>query len=233
MTKEPETRFKEGLALGTLAALVWSLLPAWRVAGVSNAVAYAALAGSAALLMAPLAASLRLVKPDRRAFLGALLGLAMAAAPLSVLGALLKTKTHHRQLGGVTFALVGATLTLICVVLAMRMTDARRWRSLLTTCVATAATLSVGLTMWWLFAGSPPALRHAAVDAGVGLALLVASAIAPEMPAKMSRYGVPVWVGLSAIGVLLLRIDHSLGDVLSVQAPVVFGLGNWLGSLAG
>jgi hypothetical protein len=233
MTKEPETRFKEGLVLGVIAALIWSLLPAWRVAGVSSVAAYAALAGSAALLMAPLSGSLRLLKPDARAFLGALLGLATSSAPLSILGALLKMKTHHRQLGGVTFAIVGATLTVACVLISVRMTDSRRHRVLLTACAAGAAAVSAGLTTWWLFAGSPPVLRHAAVDAFVGLALLMAAALAPEMPTGTARYGVPVWVTLSALGILLLRIDHALGGVLSVQAPVVLGLGAFLGASAG
>src|SRR5687768_4629899 len=178
MNDEPAPRFKEGLVLGTIAALAWALLPAFRVHGdVSSLAAYGALAGCAAILMAPLAASVRLIKADARGFIGAVLGLATAAAPLSILGALLKSKTHHRQLGGVTFALVGATLTVACVVLTMRMTNARRGRTLFTTITAGVAALSGGITLWWLFAGSAPALRHSAVDACVGVALLAGAAI--------------------------------------------------------
>jgi hypothetical protein len=114
---------REGLGVGLIASLLWAVPASLRVdATVSTGLAFVGLVGAAALVLGPATALIGQVSlgrgtPGRAVLVGTLL----CAAPLAVLGALLHAGTHHRPLGGVTFAVVGALILAAAVAIARRL----------------------------------------------------------------------------------------------------------------
>ena len=111
------------LGFGTLAAVVSALpaLPRIVGAGGSAALGWLALTGGTALVLGPALAFARGVRTERMGSRAALLGLALAAAPLSLLAEALKRSTHHRPLGAATYAVLALALVSGAVVVAWRL----------------------------------------------------------------------------------------------------------------
>jgi hypothetical protein len=197
-----------GLLGAALTALVAALrVPAWPAA-------FVVLLGSSALVLVPVAALLadERARIARRAPAGALApaivaGLALATPLLARLLSALKTSTHHRPLGAVTFAVLAAFTVLGCCVLAVRIMSwtqdgsrpvARSARRLF---VALAA---AGPFFLLLRAAATPILRTGLFDLSLGLGLAISFQLIP-------------WPS----GVL--RSAHTLGFVLPLVA-VLLGL---------
>ncbi len=70
--------------------------------------AFVVLLAGAALIMAPLSVALASAGPPSLFTRSLTVGALLSAVPLLPFAAMLKTSTHHRPLGGVTFAVVSA-----------------------------------------------------------------------------------------------------------------------------
>jgi len=198
--------------------------------GVSAA---AALVGAVSLVVVPLGFWLRralergLPAADR----ALLAGTALSALPLALFGGVLKSTTHHRPLGGATFAVAALCVLAACIGLSFRLLGGQRprtvkspWQNLFT--------LGCGLSLVCaLLLGGARATRPSLVDF---LALLAAGAAAGaiSVPGWLQRLKLPlvlaVWVALLVGASLSLR-NPQLVRSLTTQAPVSFAALSWLG----
>jgi hypothetical protein len=161
----------------------------------------------------------------------------LSALPLALFGGVLKSTTHHRPLGGATFAVAALCVLVLCVGLSFRVLRGPRgrsngvvkfpWQSLFTL----GCGLSLALTT---LLGAARAARPSLLDFG---ALLAAAALAGSAPVPVSlgRLRLPVvaavWVALLACAVVSLTspLLPQLAGSLATQAPVCFAPLSWLG----
>jgi hypothetical protein len=197
-----------GFLGAALAALVAALrVPAWPAA-------FVVLLGSSALVLVPLAALLadERARLARKAPAGALApalvaGLALATPLLARLLSVLKTTTHHRPLGAVTFAVLAAFTVLGCCVLAVRVFSWTRDGSRPVARSARRLFLALAVAgpfFLLLRAAATPVLRTGLFDLSLGLG----SAISFQLIQWPSG---------------VLRLAHTLGVIVPLGA-VLFGL---------
>ena len=234
MKERPPGATSGALACGLLCSVPAALPALLRVLpdglGVSAA---AALTGAVSLVVVPLGLWLRralergLPMADRALLAGA----ALSALPLALFGGVLKSTTHHRPLGGATFAVAALCVLAACIGLSFRFLGGQRpsavkspWQNLFT--------LGCGLSLVCaLVLGSARATRPSLVDF---LALLAAAVVAGviSVPGWLQRLKlqlvVAVWVALLAGAGLSLR-NPQLVRSLTTQAPVSFAALSWLG----
>jgi hypothetical protein len=219
------------VALGLLCSLT-AALPGFIRASSLGLLALVALVGSVSLLVVPAGLWMRRARAagfpaaDRALLAGA----ALSALPLALFGGVLKSTTHHRPLGGATFAVAALCLLAICIGLGFRLWGGARaaskspWQSLF---IFAAAASLVGVMLLGTTAAARPAVVDftAAVLASVGAAYL-------KIPAWLERVKAAVpfglWVAL-IVGALLSIQSPGLARSLTTQAPVSFALLSWLG----
>jgi hypothetical protein len=160
-----------------------------------------------------------------------LLGTALSALPLALFGGVLKSSTHHRPLGGTTFAVVACIVLTLCIGLAVRVGRGRAssngsaWlaHSFRVACLGSAvAALALGL-------GRSHAL--VLVD-GVTLGCACAAAGLLKIPTKLAALPGVVAGALWALllsGGLLLTARPDLMSEARLRAPVSFAAFSWLG----
>ncbi len=234
-------RFGGFLGTCTLAALFASLPGALRVshAGEMDALrAWFCLAGLVLLptfLLVPLAARAR---EGLRGFVGALglehvAGAAMFVGTwlwfASALGLVLREKTHHRALGGVTFAIValgvGVFLALSARRLATILATIRAARptlgALLAASVIALSVLLLGLRVARAAPFLPQSSRAAMVD---GLALLLGIAFCARKTFDgrkwLARVGPPLALAVVAVAAHALETEPSFSRVIDRGAPL-------------
>jgi hypothetical protein len=193
-----------------------------------------ALVGATSLTVVPVGVWLRRAREAAlpRADRALLSGAALSALPLALFGGVLKSTTHHRPLGGATFAVAALCVLALCIGLSFRVwrEDSRRavkstWQNLFT--------LGCGLSLACAgLLGLAGADRTSLVDF---LALMAAAAAAglTKVPSWLARFTRPSlvlagWVALVACAILALR-DPQLVRSLTTQAPVSFAALSWLG----
>jgi hypothetical protein len=235
LKERPPGTTSGALACGLLCSVPAALPALLRVLadglGVS---AVAALTGAVSLVVVPVGFWLRrarergLPTADRALLAGA----ALSALPLALFGGVLKSTTHHRPLGGATFAVAALCVLAACVGLSFRFLGGQRpgtvkfpWQNLFI--------LGCGLSVAGaLVLGSARATRPSLVDF---LALVAASALAGavSLPGWLQRLKLPlvlaVWVALLVGAELSLRNHPQLVRALTSQAPVSFAALSWLG----
>lgn len=159
-----------------------------------------------------------------------LLAAALSSLPLALFGSVLKSATHHRPLGGATFAVVASILLAFCVGLALRVgrggagRDSRPvWlsRFFLVTCLAS-------------FAGAL-LLGVASVRALLDFVMLAGACAAAglwKIPTKLAALPVPavgvLWVVLLSGGLWLTWRPELMSEARA-RAPVSFAAFSWLG----
>lgn len=222
------------LLLGLAASLGAALPATWRVAQSGGpATAVVALWASVSLVVVPLCLWLRQAGEDeRRGSVRAIAaGAALSALPLALFGGVLKSTTHHRPLGGATFAVVALGVLALCLGLSLRILRKggsgavkSAWQNLFSLgCgLSLLGTLLLGAA-----AGSRPSLvDFLALAGGVAVAGLL------QIPGwlRAARPGVSFvgWAALIACGVLVTR-NPQLARSLPTQAPVSFAALSWLG----
>lgn len=224
------------LALGVLAAALAVLPAVARVLGGGvgqPAVAALLLWGSGSLVVVPLSLWLRrarlagLPRSDQALLAGA----ALSALPLALCGGVLKSTTHHRPLGGATFAVASLCLLALCIGLAFRAlrstphADRSAWQNLFL--------VGCGLSLLSVVAlGFAGAARPSLID---GAALLGAASLAARCPLPDALRRVPRWpvlLGwLALVGFALLAPKTpQLVRSLNTLAPVCFAPLSWLGA---
>ena len=196
-----------------------------------------ALWGAAALVAAPAAAALQLVKPSRGALASLLLGALLAAGPLTVFAQLIKRFTHHRPLGAVTFVLGALVVVLGGMAVAARLWSLAhapgRWQRLWQAVTLGAVTLPglwVALTVARTL--SEPVVRSGLLDATLALALIALAALA--RPAALLRRvpaaaAIGLWIAAAGAAALVPRLSPAVGASVHHAGPVFMALGGWLG----
>ena len=155
-----------------------------------------------------------------------LFGTALSALPLALFGGVLKSTTHHRPLGGATFAVVACVVLASCIGLARRVGSAAGIAPWLKQFFSACSGLSLLVTVA-LAARS----AHVLVDFLV-LAAACAGAGLVKIPNVLAR--VPGLVSVGAWGLLvlcglLLAGDPGLSRDLRARAPISFAALSWLG----
>jgi hypothetical protein len=197
--------FRAGLLLGTLVATVSAALLAPRAD--RSLAAFVVLAGSGALALGPLLSGLAQARPLGPTARALLCGLGFASVPLSVLGALLKTGTHHRPLGAVTFAfgalfiIAGATVVSqrVCSLLESHVSVRRRSQTLR----AFGLLAAIGPSFLLARALATPALATGVTDAAIALGTGAVGLWIrwPERAERVARSaGAWVWLAVTAFG---------------------------------
>jgi len=219
------------VALGLLCSLT-AALPGFLRASSLGVLGLLALAGSVSLVVVPVGLWIRRAKASGfpAADRALLAGAALSALPLALFGGVLKSTTHHRPLGGATFAVAALCLLAICIGLGFRLWGGARaaskspWQSLFI--LASVTSLAGALLL-----GTAAAARPAVVDfiaaavASIGVAYL-------KIPAWLERLKAAVPFGLWAaliLGAVLSIQSPGLARSLTIQAPVSFAPLSWLG----
>lgn len=185
--------------------------------------------GGLALLFTPMAAAagaLRLQESSegRGRFATALaLAAALALPPLAILGAALKAVTHHRGLGGVTFAVLGFAVVVGALVVGRRLAA---WASLRPGVAPWARRFSIGVAIVAALLAVVGAgwLRSGRLDV---VLLLLAPVLGARAPLIRAR-----WVGrlswavtaVCALVALGLALGRPLGDAVGQDVPLVDGV---------
>ena len=223
---------------GLLAAVLAALPAAFRFQSSLMWQGFAVCFAGSALVMAPLSAALASSGGSGKFRSALTFGLLLAALPLVPFAAVLKTSTHHRPLGGVTFAVVAAWViigsSLFCarfVTWAGAQRSALRSASriaLLTLGALGTAALLLGL-VYGLSGGD--AYRTGFYDAlrVLGLATLAARV---QLPAALLRrvrgLGLAAWVAVVTVGVCFGRAPAMQAE-LAARCPVLHWPLLWLG----
>jgi hypothetical protein len=229
---------RAGFLSGLIAAILAALPAALRFdSGLAVQAFVVCMAGSA-LVMAPLSAALASAPVASKFRTALTVGVLLAALPLLPFATLLKTTTHHRPLGGVTFAVIGGltiiALSLVCarfVTWAAVQPNARaaaaRVALVIFAALGTAALL-VGL-VHGLKGGS--AYQTGFYDAlrVLGLTTLAARVRLPETLLRRVRgLGLATWVAVVTVGVCLGRAPAMQAE-LAARCPVLHWPLVWLG----
>lgn len=229
---------RAGFLSGLIAAVLAALPAALRFESGLALQALIVCTAGCALIMAPLSAALASA-PNASKFRTALtVGVLLAALPLLPFATLLKTTTHHRPLGGVTFAVVAGLLIIGLSLVCARLVTwagvqvgrpAMFARVLLIACAALGtAALLLGLVQG-LKGGS--AYQTGFYDAlrVLGLATLAARVRLPEPLLRRVRgLGLAAWVTVVTVGVCLGRAPAMQVELAS-RCPVLHWPLVWLG----
>ena len=192
-----------------------------------------ALWGAASLVVVPVGGWLRGVRNKGLGGtdLALLAGTALSALPLALFGGVLKSTTHHRPLGGATFAVAALCVLALCVGLSFRFLgglsrDAAKslWQNLFT--LGCGLSLACALLLGVGHATRPSLADFLALAAAVGAASVI------KIPGWLQRLSVAVavagWLALLGGAVVALR-DPQLVRSLTTLAPVSFAPLSWLG----
>jgi hypothetical protein len=208
---------------GLVAALLWALIATVHAGlGVASAIVTF---GMASLALVPSTYALRRARPFGPGLYWALAGAGLSSFPLAIVGSILFEKTHHRALGGVTFAFISAVAAACALLVARRVQGVQvsptaRSRFVL---FVTAA-LSVVATFWWIassIARVPAGTGWPMVEGCTGLLVLAAAAWVPAL-----RRTPPVlWASLAGlvvavVGLALAIWNRELVRHLADAAPV-------------
>jgi hypothetical protein len=152
-------------------------------------------------------------------------GAALSSLPLALFGGVLKSGTHHRPLGGATFAVGACVVIACCIALAFRVGSGAKahWlKHFFSVCCWSSLALTV------IFAAGK---THILLDFLTLAAACVAAGLL-RIPLALSRVSAPaalaVWVLLLGGG-LLLRQAPEQTSALRQRAPISFASLSWLG----
>jgi hypothetical protein len=223
------------LAASLLAALLWAAIDVVRVGTVGAGVSeFAALFGSTALLLGVGVVSLRWSRPFGDGLRSVAAGAALASLPLAIIAAMLQRSTHHRALGGVTFAFVAALVVGFAIAGAWRVlaiargttSTSRVARALLVTSSITSCGAAVTLALLGSRAADATPLIAGFVDGLIGAALLWVAAVRVRWFERLpSRLGAAAWLCVVVGGVAVAASDSARCAALARRAPVAFVVG--------
>lgn len=223
MSDAPRPRLGPGIAAG----LVLSLPVALR-AGLPSPTAVVLGLAAASLVVVPIGLWIRhgSLKNSASADRALLDGAALSSLPLALFGGVLKSSTHHRPLGGATFAVGACVVIAFCIALAFRVGRSGAKAHWLKHFFSVSCWSSLALTV--AFAAGKTYIL-------LDFLLLAAACVAAgllRIPPALSRIPGPAvlaaWVLLSGAG-LLLSQKPGLAATLRQHAPISFASLCWLG----
>jgi len=200
--------------------------------------AFVVLLAGAALIMAPLSVALASAGPPNLFTRSLTVGALLSAVPLLPFAAMLKTSTHHRPLGGVTFAVIaGFVIAGATLISARLITWAGEQSSLRRTfarvAVVAATALGAASVLLGLIHGlaADPAFGTGFFDALRVLGLATLAAWVPLPPGVLRRvrgFGLAAWIAVVTVGVCLGRAPAMQAE-LAQHCPVLHWPLLWLG----
>lgn len=221
---------RAGFLAGLFAAVLAALPPALRFEPAMVWQAFAVCTAGCALVMAPLSAALASARSPSRFRSALTVGVLLAAAPLLPFATILKTSTHHRPLGGVTFAVLASLvivgLSMVCGRLVTWAGDQRtRSFSARVAVIALAALGTAALLLGLMQAlKGGDAYRTGLFDAlrVLGLATLAARVRLPDALLKRLRgIGLAAWIAVVTVGLCLGRAPAMQAES-AIRCPVIY-----------
>lgn len=220
---------RAGFLAGLIAAALAALPAALRFEHGLVWQAFAVCMASCALVMAPLSAALASARTPSRFRSALTVGVLLAAVPLLPFASLLKTSTHHRPLGGVTFAVLASLVIVgLSLVSGRLVTWAREQQAgnvtvrLALIGSAALGTAALLLALMHALKGGD-AYRTGVFDAlrVLGLATLAAQIRLPDVLLKRLRgLGLAAWVAVVTVGLCLGRAPAMQAES-AVRCPVI------------
>jgi len=218
---------------------MFAALPAaWRFEPALRVQAFFILFAGASLICSPFAAALAITgRPGKfsRSLIVGTIGSAIVLVPLATM---LKRSTHHRPLGGVTFACLAAIVLVGCsLISAQLITWAGEQASLRRALARGALIVVMALGAAAAFLGlvhgmrADAAFRSGFLDAirVVGFAIIAARLPVPVAVARRARgFGLATLVAVVTVGVCLGRAP-SMQAELAARSPVLHWPLQWLG----
>lgn len=206
-----------------VAALLWAASTAVRSEGATSVLQLLALFGCGSVVLVPAALVARRARPLDTGARGLLYGVALAGLPLLFFGALLFTKTHHRALGGVTFAFIAAGAVVAGALVARGVRGVARWGRAPHVVLALLGGASLVYLLVSLFGASrgAAAIRGPVVEAVLGMALLASASVVPvdRLPAWTRAASFAACVA-AVSGVVLFALNQDLRRHLAEAAPI-------------
>ncbi len=222
---------RAGFLSGLIAAALAALPAALRFEPHLIAQAFFVCMAGCALVMSPLSAALASASSSSRFRSSTTVGVLLAAVPLVPFAAMLKTSTHHRPLGGVTFAVIAGLvivgLSLVCARLVTWAGEQHPLRTFARVVVIALAALGAAALLLGLVQGlkGGNSYQTSFYDAlrVLGLATLAARVPLPVALLKRARgLGLAAWIAVVTVGVCLGRAPAMQAE-LAVRCPVL----NW------
>ncbi len=222
------------LAVGLSAALVWATVDCVRLgeAGSRGATFVVAFAGAASSL-GPLGVLARGARGPGAILTVGVLAALLSTGPLTVLGALLESHTHHRALGGVTFAVLATGVALATVVVARRLLrhplstrQGKLERGALAVFTFASMCIFLGSLAVAFGAGTKESARDATVDGVVGVALLAAAVLLPRprVPPWAAWAAGALWVTATVAGLATVKEEPQVRKIFDERAPMTLGI---------
>jgi hypothetical protein len=205
---------RAGFLAGLLAAALAALPAALRFESGLVWQAFAVCMAGCALVMAPLSAALAGARSASRFRSAMTVGVLLAAIPLLPFASILKTATHHRPLGGVTFAVLAGVvivgLSLVCGRLVTWAAEQRASSAAVRVALIALAALGTAALLLGLMQGlkAGDVYRTGFFDAlrVLGLATLAARVPLPDALLKRLRgLGLAAWIAVVTVGLCLGR----------------------------
>ena len=227
---------RAGFLSGLIAAVLAALPAAFRFETSVAVQAFLVCLAGCALVMAPLSAALASASNANKLRTALTVGVLLASLPLLPFATLLKATTHHRPLGGVTFAVIGGLviigLSLICARFVTWAGVQGSGRFARVALVAFAALGTVALLLGLvqgLKGGSDYQTGFYDGLRVLGLTTLAARVRLPETLLRRVRgLGLATWVAVVTVGVCLGRAPAMQAE-LAARCPVLHWPLLWLG----
>lgn len=224
MSEPSPQRLAPGIALGLTASLVAAL----RVTYQGPLSALVLLFAAVSVVVVPVGLWLRRssLKDPTSADRALLEGVALSSLPLALFGGVLKSTTHHRPLGGATFAVVACVVLVLCIGIGRRIGSSAVKAPWLKQFFSVCCALSLFSTLA-LLAGEARLLLDFLV-----LSAACAAAGLSKIPKVVAR--VPglvwtvVWTALLGGSLFLTRSPGAMRE-LERRAPISFAALSWLG----
>ncbi len=229
---------RAGFLTGLLAAALAAWPAALRFEPALVWQAFAVCMAGAALVMAPLSAALATATPTSKFRQALTVGVLLASLPLVPFASILKTATHHRPLGGVTFAVIAALVVVgLSLVSAQLITWAGAQRPTLggvarfgVVALAALGAAAMLLAMMQGLKGGG-GFRNGFFDAlrVLGLATLAARVpVPPGLLRRLRGFGLAAWIAVVTVGVCLGHAP-AMQTELADRCPVLHWPLLWLG----
>jgi len=221
---------RSGFLAGLIASALAALPAALRFEPGLVWQAFAVCMAGCAFVMAPLAAALASARRGSQFRSALTVAVLLAAVPLLPFASILKTSTHHRPLGGVTFAVLAALvivgLSLVCGRLVTWAGEQRRSGAVVRVVLIALAALGTAALLLGLVQGlkEGDAYRTGFFDAlrVLGLATLAARVPLPDALLKRLRgLGLAAWIAVVTVGLCLGRAPAMQAES-AARCPVLF-----------
>jgi hypothetical protein len=158
----------------------------------------------------------------------------LASGPAAVLARVLQGKTHHRALGGVTFALLAGAIVLGAALVVWRLLGpsgseprprSAPPRRFLTIMVVASVGAALGPFTHELGSGGSSPGRWLAQDLAIGAALSGLMVLFPctRLPSRVALLGAAAWTAIVGTSVVVVALSMPLRAILLEHAPVALG----------